>query len=155
MIRQSVIKEEQQKLDRYLQKNGLKISRGRKIVFEEVLQAHGHFAAEDLNKICQKNKRCVSRATVYRSLREFLEAGIIRETAFGEKHQHFEHVYDEQLHHHARCIRCYGIIEFPCKGIAQEYQDVCRKNGFRVLGHELHIYGICQKCQANMSKLKS
>ena len=131
----------------YLQKVRLKFTTGRCIIFNEVMQAHGHFAPEELLKQCQINKSHVSRATVYRSLRELLEAGIIRKTAFGEKHQHYEHVYDEKLHHHARCLRCHEFIEFPDLKEDEMYKSALEKKGFKIFGHELHFYGICQDCQ--------
>src|SRR3989338_8728097 len=140
------IEEERLKLVDSLGKKRLAFSNGRKTVFDEVMQAHGHFSAEELVKQCKGNNRKVSRATVYRCLRELLEAGVIRETAFGEEHQHFEHVYDEKLHHHAHCIRCHGNIEFPDLKEDGVYRPILEKRGFKVLGHELHFYGLCKNC---------
>lgn len=135
------------KFEKYLSRAGLKVSRGRSGVFKEVMNAHGHFTTEEIAKSCVRHKPKVSRATVYRSLREMLEAGVVRETAFGEKHQHFEHIYDEKPHHHARCVRCHGVIEFPDLGEDSRYHPILEKEGFKVLGHEMHFYGICGKCR--------
>jgi Fe2+ or Zn2+ uptake regulation protein len=141
------IKKEKERFLLYLKKSGLTLSAGRQAVFKEIMRTHGHFAAEELVKQCRDHERNVSRATIYRILKELREAGIIRETAFGEKHQHFEHVYDEKLHHHARCIRCYKIIEIPCLEEASSYQKILDKEKFQVMGHELHFYGLCQRCK--------
>jgi len=144
---QNQIQDEKDRFEKHLNDHGLKLTNGRRIVFQEVMYAHGHFAAEELAKQCKEKKRKVSRATVYRSLRELLEAGVIRETAFGEKHHHYEHIYDEKPHHHARCIRCGDMIEFPDLKEDKIYQPILEKKGFHVLGHEMHFYGICQACQ--------
>lgn len=141
------IKEEKAKFEQYLKDAGLRLTPGRAVVFDEVMDAHGHFAAEELVKQCKGNKRRVSRATIYRCLKELLEAGIIRETAFGEKHHHFEHVYDEKPHHHAQCIRCGTFIEFDDQGEDSVYRPLLEKKGFQILGHEMHFYGICKTCQ--------
>ena len=143
----SKIIQEKEKFNAYLRKTGVRLSSGRQIVFDEVMQAHGHFAAEELVKQCKQNRRKVSRATIYRSLHELLEAGIIRETAFGEKHQHFEHLYDETRHHHARCVRCHTILEFPDLEEDKVYKKILEQKGFNVLGHEMHFYGICKDCK--------
>ena len=137
---------ERQRFESYLQKAELKLTPGRNRVFQKVMESHGHFTAEELVKRCQSENYRVSRATVYRSFKELREAGVIRETAFGEKHQHFEHVYDEKLHHHARCIRCYAVLEFPCQQENEQYIKFLVKEKFQILGHELHFYGICQRC---------
>lgn len=141
--------QERQKFEDYLKRSGLKVSKGRGVVFSEVMRSHGHFTAEGLAKTCSGKKPAVSRATVYRTLHELLEAGVVRETAFGDKHHHYEHVYDEKPHHHAQCVRCHAFIEFPDLQEDKIYQPILEKQGFKVLGHEMHFYGICQKCQKN------
>lgn len=141
------IQKERQKFEKYLADAGLTLSKGRSKVFDEVMRSHGHFTAEELASICSKKKPAVSRATVYRSLRQLLEAGVIRETAFGDKHHHFEHVYDEKPHHHAQCVRCHAFIEFPDLHEDKVYRPILEKQGFKILGHEMHFYGICRKCQ--------
>ena len=141
-----IIFREKGRFEDYLKKTDVKLTVSRKIVFDKVMHAHGHFTAEDLVKLCRRNNRPASRATVYRTLKELLEAGIVRETAFGEKHQCFEHVYDEKLHHHARCVRCHTVIEFADQNEDKRYRPVLENKGFHILGHEMHFYGICQKC---------
>ena len=141
------IKKEEIRFQKYLQHARLRFTTGRRVVFHEVMHAHGHFAPEELVKQCKRHQRRVSRATIYRSLNEFLEAGIIRKTAFGDKHQHFEHVYDEKLHHHALCVRCHTMIEFPDLYEDTVYRPILEKQGFQILGHEMHFYGICNECQ--------
>ena len=139
------ITQEKEKLEKFLAEHGRRISPSREVIFREVMRAHGHFTAEELAKICSAKK--VSRATVYRAVKELLEAGIIRETAFGDKHHHFEHIYDEKPHHHAQCVRCHEFIEFPDLKEDSIYKPLLEKQGFKILGHEMHFYGICRKCQ--------
>jgi len=143
----SKIEAEEEKFADYLKRVGLKLSSGRTKVFKIVMDSHGHFAAEEIVKFCKQKNTKVSRATIYRSLHEMLEAGIIRETAFGEKHHHFEHMYDEKPHHHARCVRCSKIIEFPDMKEDQVYVPFLEKQGFKILGHEMHFYGLCRNCR--------
>ena len=144
---QHPISQERSKLEIYLDTNGLRFSTGREMVFQAAIGAHGHFTAEELVKFLKSRQKRVSRATVYRSLKELLEAGVIRETAFGDKHHHFEHVYDESPHHHAQCVRCHCFIEFPDLKEDTVYRPILEKAGFKILGHEMHFYGICRKCQ--------
>lgn len=141
------ISAERQKFEDYLKKSGLKLSQGRETVFSEVMRTHGHFTAEELARTCAKKKPAVSRATVYRALHELLESGVVRETAFGDKHHHYEHVYDEKPHHHAQCVRCHAFIEFPDLKEDVIYRPYLEKQGFQILGHEMHFYGICKSCQ--------
>ena len=145
-VPQKPFDQERIKFIQYLTQSGLNMSRTREIIFSEAMNAHGHFTAEELAKVCVKKNRG-SRATVYRVLRELLEAGIVRETAFGDKHHHFEHVYDEKPHHHAQCIRCHEFLQFPDFKEDEVYRPYLEKQGFKIIGHEMHFYGICKKCQ--------
>lgn len=142
-----MIHNERTKFLRHLTQAGRRISKGREVIFDEVMRSHGHFTAEELVKECQQKKLKVSRPTVFRVLHDLLEAGVIRETAFGDKHRHFEHVYDEKPHHHAQCVRCHRFIEFPDRREDKVYHTYLKKQGFKILGHEMHFYGICRKCQ--------
>ncbi|MDE2222406.1 MAG: transcriptional repressor [Candidatus Omnitrophica bacterium] len=143
----SKIDQERGRFLKHLARTGLRVSRGRELIFNEVMQIHGHFTAEQLTKKCQKKNLKVSRPTVFRILHDLLAAGVIRETAFGDKHRHFEHVYDEKPHHHAFCIYCHGFIEFPDMKEDMVYHSIIEKKGFKILGHEMHFYGMCRKCQ--------
>ncbi len=141
------IAQEFQKYEQFLSRRNLRFSRGRKIVFDAAMNCHGHFTGEEMAKQCAALKPTVSRATVYRSIHELLEAGLIRETAFGDKHHHYEHLYDEKRHHHAMCVKCHTHIEFPDLDEEKRYHPILEKQGFKILGHEMHFYGICQQCQ--------
>jgi len=148
-VNTQIIHNERAKLLRYLSKAGLRVSRGRDVIFDQVMNLHGHFTAEELAKECLQKKLKVSRPTVFRVLHDLLEAGIIRETAFGDKHRHFEHVYDEKPHHHAQCVRCHKFIEFPDRKEDEVYHPYLEKRGFKILGHEMHFYGICKECYSH------
>ena len=147
IIMEARIDHELKKYQAYLLKEGRRSSRGREAVFQIVMHTHGHFTAEEVAKKCQDLKPRVSRATVYRTLQEFLEAKIIRGTAFGDKHHHYEHLYDEKRHHHAQCVRCHEYLEFPDLDEDKRYRPILEKLGFQVLGHEMHFYGICKNCK--------
>ena len=125
-----MVHHERSKFLRHLVKAGRRVSHGREVIFNEVMRTHGHFTAEQLSRECLEKKLKVSRPTVFRVLHDLLEAGVIRETAFGDKHRHFEHVYDEKPHHHAQCIRCHCFIEFPDRKEDEVYHPFLEKKRF-------------------------
>ena len=82
---------EEKKFVNYLNENNLRLTKARLEVFNLITKMDNHFGAEDLLKL---KKDSVSRATLYRTLNELVKSLVIRRTAFGEKHQHFEFVFD-------------------------------------------------------------
>lgn len=136
---------ERQKFANYLKAKRLRFTTGRALVLKAVLETHGHFSCEDLVKQFKDRKGHASRATIYRAVNELLEAQIIRQTAFGKKHNNYEHVYDEKPHHHAYCLRTGKFFELPDLGEETKYLPILEKMGFEVLGHEVHFYGISKE----------
>lgn len=134
---------QQKKFIDYLTNNDLKLTKARSEVFEIVAKMDNHFGAED---ILQSSKNSVSRATLYRTLNELVESQVIRKTAFGDKHQHFEFVLENKPHHHAFCLNCKTNIEFPDFGEEEIYNKILEKMGFEIYGHEMHFYGLCKNC---------
>lgn len=146
-VTQKDFEKERGKYLAYLRQHGLRLTRGRELVLKRVLETHGHFSCEDLVKQFKDSKENASRATIYRTMTELLEAQVIRQTAFGKKHNNYEHLYDEKPHHHAFCVRSGKYFELPDLGEEEKYLPILKKMGFEVLGHEVHFYGISKECR--------
>ena len=61
---------------RYLETQGMRLTRERAIVVDEVLAIHGAINAEQI--VARLDGRRVSRSTVYRALAELEKAGLLR-----------------------------------------------------------------------------
>jgi Fur family transcriptional regulator, ferric uptake regulator len=142
-----IYEKEKKKLEDFLRRKKLRLTGERTVLLEEILKTHGHFSAEEVIKKASSENLTISRASVYRNLNMLTQAGIIRETAYGEKHKHYEHIYDEELHHHARCIVCHNVIELPCHRCEKNLENVLEAHGFQVISHELTFYGLCAECR--------
>jgi Fur family transcriptional regulator, ferric uptake regulator len=142
-----IYEKEKKKLEDFLKRKKLRLTGERTVLLEEILKTHGHFSAEEVTKKVSIKNLTISRASVYRNLNILTLAGIIRETAYGEKHKHYEHIYDEELHHHARCIVCHAVTELPCHRCEKNMENVLEKHGFQVISHELIFYGLCAECR--------
>jgi Fur family ferric uptake transcriptional regulator len=118
------------------------------MVLDAVLDMDGHFDVDELYvKLLTESKR-VSKATVYRTLAILSELGLIKEHAFGERHQHYERLVGRRHHDHMVCARCGRIIEFVDPAIERLQDKVCRRHGFVPAGHHLSIEGTCADCAA-------
>lgn len=134
----------QEKFREFLQTKGLRMTRERVTIVEQVFSSHEHFEAEQL--IQQLADQNVSRSTVYRTLKHLEEAGLIRKVARQDARDVFEHDYGYPQHDHLICKKCGELIEFQQELIAQVLDEVARKHGFRMEGHRLEVYGMCDAC---------
>ena len=87
----------------------------------------------------------IGLATVYRTLRLFVEAGIASERRFQEGVTRYE---PQQPHHdHLICVRCGRIVEFENDAIERLQDEIAAHHGFTLLSHRHELYGACEACR--------
>jgi Fur family transcriptional regulator, ferric uptake regulator len=134
-------------LYRVLKDRNLKCTPERKAIFKEVEGLDYHFDADDLFLNLHKKNTKVSKGSIYRTLRIFEQAGIVRAVVFTERHMHYERVMGKSHHSHLICTGCGRIIEFSSPKIASGLEQACRKHGFREFDHKVEATGLCKRCQ--------
>lgn len=132
-----------------LRRVGLKVTLPRIKILELLESAENHhMSAEDVYKALANQGEDVGLATVYRVLTQFEQAGIVERHNFENNLSVFE-IVQEEHHDHLVCDVCGKIVEFKNGLIEEEQQKVAKQNGFKLAGHSLVLYGVCdsQSCQ--------
>lgn len=130
----------------FIEKKGLKNTRQRSDIIKTFLKSGGHLSVEDLHHEVKKVNEKVGYATVYRTLKLLAESGLAIERNFDDGHTRYEHLEPEEHHDHLICLKCKAIIEFEDKNIETLQEKVAENHGFKVVTHNLEMYGYCQKC---------
>lgn len=114
-----------------------------KLVFAE----HEHFDVDQLlEKIDSRDGvNGASRPTVYRTLKELVDAGLLRRFELNGRSV-YEHDYGYPPHDHMYCVRCKQLLEFRNEEIRQLSQKIAREQKFRIQSHRLILQGICASC---------
>ena len=138
----------QQRFDEYLQSRGMRNTEQRRALVDLVFRRHKHFDADDL--IAQLPARgrqgYVSRPTVYRTLSELVDAGLLRKFELDGRAV-YEHDYGYPEHDHLYCQRCRKLIEFHSDELIKLRNAVAQDHGFLVQGHRLIVHGLCGECR--------
>jgi Fur family ferric uptake transcriptional regulator len=134
-------------LSDYLAAKGLRSTSQRDAILELFLEAGRHLSAEELYDRVKKSHPGISYATVYRTLKLLVEAGLAKENHFDDGYTRFEYNSTDGHHDHLICTRCGEIVEFENDKIEALQLDVAKQNGYKVQNHKLEIYGLCSKCQ--------
>jgi Fur family transcriptional regulator, ferric uptake regulator len=145
-----MIKEEDfiEELKRIVKQKGLKYTEQREIVLSILLQADDHLTAEEIyNKIKEEFPETnVGIATVYRALSFLEEVELIASINFGTDGKKYES--NAKSHHdHLICTDCSKIIEFIDDEIEKRQEKVAKANKFKITGHSMQLYGLCEDCQ--------
>ena len=139
----------------YLQSRGMRNTQQRQSLLDTVFQQHDHFDADQLiERLPSKGaKGYVSRPTVYRTLAEFVDAGLLRKFELSGRSV-YEHDYGYPQHDHLHCQECDELIEFQSPALLALRDEVAKENGFRVKSHRLIISGICNSCRQNRTRVR-
>jgi len=99
----------------------------------------------EIYRSLNSKKYSMSKVTVYRILKSFIDLGIVSKVQLKEKEARFE-LSNREHHHHLVCDDC-GSIEDIKLGEETLLKEVKRKSKFIVRSHHLEFFGICNRCQ--------
>ena len=132
----------------FLRTRGKRITQQRRWIVEQVFSHHDHFDADELMGHLAEliSRREVSRPTVYRTLGELVEAGLLRKMSLDGR-SIFEHDYGYPNHDHLYCQLCNRLIEFHSQALEDLRDAVAREHDFEVSSHRMFVTGTCANCR--------
>src|SRR5215207_1539465 len=137
----------------------LRLTRSKPMPWAEDVLTHlstqGHRVTEQLFKDLGGDTGPIGRATVYRTVDLLLNdhwlARVHWSAAKETTSDDHAYVPVEQGHqHHLVCRNCGAVAAFEGCDIDGLLGGLARRLNFRVEGHSLEIYGMCQVCQRQM-----
>ena len=139
----------------YLQSRGMRNTDQRRAVLDCVFKQHDHFDADQLlDRLPAKGKPgYVSRPTVYRTLGEFVDAGLLRKFVLDGRSV-YEHDYGYPQHDHLYCSKCEKLIEFQSEELLKLLGEVANAQKFQVRSHRLIISGVCEDCRKGRRRVR-
>ena len=140
-------------LDEYLEANNHRKTSERYAILDAVYDMGEHFSLDELGAALEKNNFRVSRATLYNTMRLFIELRlVVRHRFIGQTK--YEACYNNEDHIHQICTLCGTVTEVDSPEIAAAIKNT-KFHRFRRDGFSLYIYGICSRCQAALSRQRS
>ena len=137
----------------FLRARGKRITRQRQAIVDHVARRHEHFDAEQLLADLRRTAAGAgaSRPTVYRTLAEMVEAGLLHKMVLDGRAV-YEHDYGYPQHDHLYCTACRSLIEFSSAEVAAIRDAVAARHRFQPRGHRLIVTGLCAGCRTNRSR---
>ena len=138
----------EQRFEEFLQSRGMRNTEQRRLLVKHVFSRHEHFDADTLiDQLPSKGEEgYVSRPTVYRTLNEFVDAGLLRKFELDGRAV-FEHDYGYPEHDHLYCSQCEQLFEFQSDELAEIRDKVARDHRFQASSHRFIITGVCETCR--------
>ncbi len=128
-----------------LRKAGYRLTMPRLAVLQVLQEHHEELSPEEVHRLGKAIYASLGLVTVYRTLELLNRLRLAQRIhTTGGCHGYARIGGD---HHHLVCRRCARVVEFPCTGLDELIEQVCRATGFTVDTHLLELNGLCPECQ--------
>ncbi|MFC1536756.1 Fur family transcriptional regulator [Pseudomonadota bacterium] len=121
----------------------------RQSILDLINSSNNHWDADEVARALSDAGHSIGIATVYRGLAALESQGLIESIQLSDK-KRFERA-DKAHHDHMICTECGVIKEFSHQTIEALQQAEAEKNGFRLTGHQLVMFGYCSSCAEEIS----
>lgn len=118
----------------------------REAVRAALAEARGFVSAQQLHQRLREQGSTIGLATVYRALSGLSETGEADSLQSPEGENLFRSCAMEGHHHHLICRNCGRTVEISATEVERWAERVASQHGFRDAGHELEMFGLCDRC---------
>lgn len=142
----------QERFKKLLRENGLKVTSQRIMILEALIdRPDKHLTAEEIFELVRKDNPDIGLATVYRTIQLLSELNLIDKLNLGDGQVRYEIGQldkDNNIHHHHHliCLNCDKILTFEDDLLDQLESTIEEKMDFRVVDHEVKLFGYCSEC---------
>lgn len=134
---------------------GYRLTLPRQAILGALSRTSKHLSAEEIYLSVHRLYPAVGLTTVYRTLELLVRLGIISKFDFGDGRSRYELTTSRQRkhHHHLICSRCGRVIDYTdfideeTEVFGKIERVLSQKYNFKIHNHQLHFYGLCDKCQ--------
>lgn len=121
--------------------SGLRMTEQRRVIAKVLDVSKDHPDVDIIYSRVSKIDDSISIATVYRTVKQFEEAGIINRVDFGDGRARYEDAKREH-HDHLIDIQSGNVIEFVDPEIEKLQERIAERLGYELRGHRLELYGV-------------
>ena len=128
-----------------LEELGYRATAPRKAIAKLLEQKRDSFTVESLSEELPS----VGRATVYRTIKLFLEAGAVCKLATIDGSQMYSLCRVGHHHHHSVCIQCGAVEEFRAAAVERLISALSAEIPGEVIDHRIELYVVCDVCPSH------
>jgi Fur family transcriptional regulator, ferric uptake regulator len=130
---------------RTLKSEGLKYTPERAQVLDAVVRMDGLFEADELLTALKDSGFRVSKATIYRTIRLLLDAGIIQRVLMDEEQAHYQLVYGRRPNDLLIRMDTRRVEEIDIPELVELRDRICRERGLEPQGHRFQIFAVAKR----------
>ena len=122
----------------------------KRLISEQLHALGNHPTVEEVYEAVRKRRPTISKATVYRVLRQMADSGDALCVPIVNGAERFDHRTDP--HFHVVCEVCGHVEDVEESALGDiDWGAAEGVNGYTITGHELQLRGVCPECAAQAS----
>lgn len=129
---------------RHLKSLGQKYTPERAQILDTLIGLDDIFEADQLQQELKSSGFRVSKATIYRTIKLLLDAGIIQKVLFDSDHAHYQLAYGRRPRDLVVRLDTNELIPVDAPGLAEIRDRICDELGLKCTGHRLQIFATAQ-----------
>ena len=133
---------------KYLSQNEGRYTKTKRFIANEIFGLSDHFEVEIFIDHLRSKTKTISRATVYRTIKQLLSAGLLQKISTKDGKVYYEQSRPQREHAHAICNSCGKIFEMHDNNLRKNINKYCKNIGFTIEYQSIHIYGECEICSS-------
>jgi Fur family peroxide stress response transcriptional regulator len=123
---------------------GLAVTHQRELIYSLLAASGLHPSPEAIYARLRRRIPTLSLGTVYRNIKVFIDAGLIREVS--PLHERLRLDANLEPHHHLVCARCKKVEDLPEDGLEPVRFRGGLPNGFQPERTVVEVIGLCAAC---------
>lgn len=128
-----------------LQQAGLRPTTQRVAILQFMIDEKRHWTADELFHQMRGSLPTLSLATVYNTLKAFVESGVLKELTFGDAASRFD--LNVSPHHHMVCDQCGKLQDIYLEEVPVDWiQEAEKDHQFYTKDIQIELHGLCQQC---------
>ena len=131
---------------RRCRETGLANTHQRMIIYRVLLESADHPSPELVYERVRAEIPSISKATVYKNIHAFVEAGVLREVS--DLHQTNRLDANLERHHHLICTRCKCVVDYQDERLNKICASEAEPCGFRLDEYRVEVRGLCPACRS-------
>ena len=124
---------------------GLANTHQRMVIYRVLVESADHPSPELVYERVRAQIPSISKATVYKNIHAFVEAGVLREVS--DLHQTNRLDANLERHHHLICTRCKRVVDYQDEQLNSVRSSEAEPLGFRLDEYRVEVRGLCPACR--------
>lgn len=142
-----------QRMDFFRQRcaeSGLAFTHQRYVIYRALAGSGDHPTPESVYEQVRREVPSISLGTVYKNIRTFLDAGLLREVTLLHESQRLD--ANMAPHHHLVCVCCRSVRDLDDESLEPVRLRRRLPRGFRMRGAAIELHGVCAVCARKEKK---